>query len=121
MTEDWRKNIYRMILDYSDLEMQKRIWLGKDSKFESSYDEDISLLFDSFEFEDFIKEWKIEKQNHELLGELIVFRNKLSLYNDKVLSISDRSDEDILNDPDWLVIVNQAKVVIEKWEALNMN
>lgn len=118
MNDSWCNNIHYMIMALSNIDRQKKAWLGKDPHLVSSYDEDRSLLFDSFEFDNFIKQWEIEKLNHELLKEFIIFRDELNSYNDKILNLRDRSDQDIFYDPDWLVIVNKAKGIIKKWDVL---
>ncbi|MDO3696055.1 hypothetical protein QVZ41_14475 [Wenyingzhuangia sp. chi5] len=109
MDKRWEENIYYMIKCFSDYDRQKRVWLGQDNNHTSSFDEDISLLFDSYCFEDFILELKKDEKNKCPVDELVVFEKMLDTYESKF------SDKEILEDFKWVEIVNQAKEVIKKW------
>lgn len=111
MDETWKENIYYMIKCFSDYDRQKRVWLGQDCNYISSFDEDFSLLFDSYCFEDFILELKKEEKNKYLVDALILLEKMLGTYESKKLS-----DKEILEDSKWLEIVNKAKEVIKKWQ-----
>jgi hypothetical protein len=111
----WLENIHYEITAFSDLERQKKAWIDPDDAIVSSYSEDICMLFDSFCFDDFIVEWKKENLNKEILNELIIFRDKLNLYDQKIPIDNNWYDEQILNDPEWLDVVNQAKKVLQIW------
>lgn len=113
MDNQWIKNIYNSIKDFSDLERQKVLWQGLDENYASSFDEDVNLLFDSFCFEEFIFEWNKEKPNNSLTNEFYSLKDMLNSYEKK------RSDKEILEDPAWLNIVNKAKNIIEIWDIKN--
>ncbi len=115
MEKYWIENIHEMIEGYSDIESERRIWLGKDPDFTSSFEEDFNLLFSSFDFEDFIVEWEKEGLDESLQNEFIIFKNMLHAYDDKKENGENKTDEEILNDPNWLPIVQQAKKIIDMW------
>jgi len=115
MEKYWIENIYEMIESYSDLEWQKRAWIDPDDTVVSSYDEDFAMLFDSYCFESFIEEWEKENYDKQVLEELISFRDKLIAYNNKIPNDGNLYDEQMLNDPDWIEVVNQAKKILCVW------
>src|SRR5690606_40978374 len=111
MESNWKLNIYNSIRDFSDIDKQKKLWLGRDKKYSSSFDEDISLLFDSFCFEEFIDSLESEKEEYGILiKELKIFKKMLNNYKKK------NSDIEILDDLEWHKIVNKAKLIIELWK-----
>ncbi|MDX1830465.1 MAG: hypothetical protein R3342_13075 [Lutibacter sp.] len=110
MDKNWNKNIYYMIKCFSDIDRQKRVWLGLDNNLASSFDEDMSLLFDSFCFDDFILELKKDIYNEKIVKELTTFKDMLESYESKA------SDEQVLKDPQWFTIVEEAKKIIERWD-----
>lgn len=110
MDSNWIENIYNSIRDYSDIEKQRKLWLGFDKNNCSSYDEDLSLLFDSFCFDEFIDEWIVEKRDAGILNELQQFKVMLENYEKK------GADEDVLEDPDWSNIVSKANQIINLWK-----
>ena len=96
--------------DFSNLEKQRDLWLGTNKNYVSSFDEDLSLLFDSFCFDEFILEFDNNIKNKYIVKELISFKEMLDSYQRKC------SDKEILEDPLWFNIVKKAKEIIEKWE-----
>lgn len=111
MDKDWENNIYDLIKDFSDIKKQKYLWLGYDKRDMSSFDEDICLLFDSFCFEDFIKDLSDNGSKEDLVKDLLNFKNNLEKYQKK------ETDKDILNDEYWLEIVENARSIIENWNV----
>ena len=107
----WEENIYNSLKDYSDLSTQEKLWLGKDLDFFSSFEEDLSMLFDSFCLDDFLSDdnWQKLRLSDNLRGKLVEFRNALDTYKGK------ETDKEILEDPEWHKIVNHAKEVILLW------
>ena len=106
------ENIYHKIREASSLELQKKMWLNKnnDTGMISSYTELMCGLFDDNDFDSFIdSEATKVGLSSTAISELDKLRNFLNNYHEK------KSDEEILNDPEWLKIVNQAKIVLEKW------
>lgn len=107
------ENIYRMMLELASLSLQRKLWLNEnnDMGLISSYSELMCSLFDDFDFDDFIDSGaaKINLPN-SLIFELNKLRDLLNSYIEK------GSDEEIINDIEWKKIVEQAKIVIEKWD-----
>ncbi|QIK53388.1 hypothetical protein G7051_03095 [Dysgonomonas sp. HDW5B] len=116
MEKMWINNIYNTIKYYSDMNILSDAWLGSNKESSSCFDEDVSLLFDSFCFDDFINEVRNKDISKDLLWYLIEFRNMLDSYNKPESNLP----LDILNDPKWLEIVNKAKEVIEHWDIPNL-
>jgi len=104
--------IYERIIEASDLALQRKIWLNEnnDTGLMSSYVELMCSLFDDFNFDDFIdnRASKIGLSN-SVIFELNKLRELLNNYNEK------ESDEEIINDPEWKKIVEQAERVIKNW------
>ena len=116
MEKSWLENIHYQISGFSDLEQQKKAWLEFDDTIVSSYSEDLCMLFDSFDFDNFIKEWEREEYNVEILREIIIFRNMLNIYDKKMPNDGKWHDDDVIKDSEWLKVVNQAKNVIDIWK-----
>ena len=119
MQKKWLENIYHEIAELSDSEMQRRLWLGKDSKYISSYDELLCSLFDDFNFDLFIDNElpKIEGLTPSFIQSIRKLREMFNEYDRKNLN-----DEQIIEDPEWLKVVEQAKMVEKQWnENIKMN
>lgn len=115
----WKENIYNSIKDFSDKETQKIGWMGLDPDIVSSFYEDIAMLYYSYCFDDDFWEEKHLSQFHftnSILKELKEFKNILDNYYEEQKS-KDLSHEEILKDPNWDVVVNQAKKVIGSWNS----
>lgn len=109
------KNIYDKILEISDLELQKKLWLNinNDTGMISSYIELMCTLFDDYDFDYFIEEVAIkEKLSSNTVFELKILRKMLNEYTEK------DNDEEIINDVKWNTIVSQAKKVIQIWSYI---
>ncbi len=71
------------------------------------------MLFDNFNFDDFIDKTSSEiGLSTSLIFELNKLRSLLNNYKEK------ESDEEILNDPEWGNIIEQAKIVIKEWDII---
>jgi len=109
------ESIYRMIIELSDLSLQRKLWLNEnnDTGLISSYTELMSSLFDDFNFDEFIdiRASKIGLSNSTIF-ELNNLRELLNCYNEK------ESDEEIIGDPEWKKVVEQAKIVIREWDKM---
>lgn len=116
MDDIWGKNIYDSIKAISDIERQRKAWLGKDKNRAASFLEDTSMLYDSFDFSNFLEDdyYKLEALSKNLYKELLCLHHLLDKY-DK----NGKSDEEILVDPEWMVITKQARKVIEIWNIEN--
>jgi hypothetical protein len=92
--------------------LQRQLWLNEDNDtgLISSFSELMCSLFDDFGFDDFVNFRAAENGlPNSLIIELSILRDLLNVYIEK------GSDEDIINDPEWQKIVEQAKKVIEEW------
>lgn len=110
------KNIYNDILEMSDLELQKKLWLNQnnDTGLISSYTELMCRLFDDNDIESFINKEAIEKGLPEkIIIEIRLLKRLLNSYNEK------QSDQEILEDPEWHNIMEQAKMVLKVWNEIN--
>ncbi|MBC7425381.1 MAG: hypothetical protein H7321_02500 [Bacteroidia bacterium] len=105
-------NIYNKIAELADLNLQRKLWLNEENNtgFISSYVELICSLFDDFNFADFIDITapKIDLSN-TFFSELNKLRDLLNKYHEK------ESDLEIINDPEWRKIVEQANIVLKMW------
>lgn len=106
------ENIYRMIVELANLSLQRKMWLNEnnDTGLMSSYAEFMCSLFDDFSFDEFIdiRASEIGLSNSVIL-ELNKLRDLLNAYVEK------KKDEEILSDPEWGKIIEQAKIVVSKW------
>jgi len=106
------EDIYRMIVELSDLGLQRKLWLNDNNNtgLMSSYVEFMCSLFDDFNFDDFIdNEASKMGLSNSAIFELNKLRHLLNNYDEK------ESDEDIINDSEWKKVVKQAKKVIREW------
>lgn len=112
------ENIYRIIVELADLRLQRKLWLNENHEtgLISSYTELMCSLFDDFGFDEFVdnKASKIGLSN-SIIFELNKLRQLLNNYNEK------ESDEEIINDSEWRQVVKQAKVVIRKWDKMQLS
>jgi hypothetical protein len=106
------RNIYDDILEMSDLELQKKLWLNEnnDSELISSYTELMCRLFDDNDIVGFINNIALEKGfTIKVLAEIKLLIDLLNSYKEK------QSDREIIYDPEWHKVVEQAKVVLKVW------
>ncbi len=105
--------IYKRIVELANLSLQRKLWLNEnnDTGLISSYSELMCSLFDDYSFDDFVDhEATHTGLSKSLLYELSKLRELLNSYDEK------GSDEEILNDPEWKKVVEQAKIVIKEWD-----
>src|SRR5262245_31122791 len=92
----WVKNIYFNVLELSDLEKQKTLWLGRDADHTSSYVEIMCRLFDDNKFDNFIDTDGVKAGvSQEVIVALDRLRMLLNDYKEK------DTDAEILADPKW--------------------
>ncbi|EKQ39866.1 MULTISPECIES: hypothetical protein [Leptospira] len=106
------KNIYNLIAEIADLNLQRKLWLNKDNDtgLISSYNEVMCTLFDDYGFDEFLEQASIESGISEnTVKELFKLRELLNSYVEK------ETDIEILNDSEWKKITKQAKEIIKKW------
>ncbi|MDD2576668.1 MAG: hypothetical protein PHV76_04110 [Bacteroidales bacterium] len=108
------EQIYDRIVEISDVQLQRKLWLNENNDLDimSSYVELMCSLFDDFHFDDFIDETalKIGLSNSTIL-ELNKLRDMLNNYNE-----GNKSYEEIINDTEWLKVVEQAQEVLKIWK-----
>ena len=111
------KNIYKDINELSDLSLQKKLWLNEnnDTGLISSYDEVMCRLFDDNGVDDFIDVTasKIGMPD-ELISKLKKLRSMLNTYQQK------ETDKEIINDKEWKLIADQAKIILSEWAKSKM-
>ena len=109
-------NIYNDIKEISDLGFQEKAWLTNSKSECSSYIEVMCRLFDDNDFDSFIEhDAKKYGFGENLITELTTLQKMLNNYKEK------DSDDEIVKDPCWLTIVNQAKYVINLWNESGIN
>ena len=120
--KNWKENVYNSLYDIADLEYQKILWKGLDSRYIFSFSEAISGLYDDCNFEEFIGDnWNNLELSDNLHSHLKDFDKLLSQYIKNIVKEKQennhvsRDDEDILYDPQWINISNIAKQIIKKW------
>lgn len=109
------EHIYRMIVELADLSLQRKLWLNEnnDTGLISSYAELMSSLFDDFGFDDFVEKGATKLGlSNSLILELSKLRELLNNYEEK------ESDAEIISDPEWKKIVEQAEMVIQEWDKM---
>lgn len=104
--------IYQNILGLSNKDRLYNLWfIGTNGI--SSYVELMCTLFDDYAFDEFvdneIKQIGISTQFEKAL---IKLRDDLDRYDE-----SNKTQRDIINDPQWEMIMMQAKLVIEFWDS----
>ncbi len=108
------EHIYDKIVEISDIQLQRKLWLNQNNDLGliSSYVELMCTLFDDLFFDDFIDETalKIGLSNSTIL-ELNKLRDMLNNYNE-----GNKSYEEIINDTEWLKVVEQARGVLKIWK-----
>ena len=102
-------NLYDAISDVADYEMQKIAWLGYHPLYVIDFDETRAMLYDNSGFEDFINDFEQIYGSNDLIKRLQKLNNLLRDYR------PDLTDEEILQDPDWINITIVAKEVIDAW------
>lgn len=109
------KNIYDDISELSNLSLQRKLWLNEnnDTGLISSYVEVMCRLFDDNGVDRFIDVTASKiGMSSELISELNRLRDLLENYKEK------ETDEEIINDPEWKKIVEQANIVIKEWDRM---
>jgi hypothetical protein len=105
-------NIYRLIAELANLSLQRKLWLNEnnDTGLISSYSELMCSLFDDFNFDDFVDNEAVKiGLSKSLIYELSKLRELLNSCDEK------GTDEDIISDPEWRKVVEQAKIIIKEW------
>ncbi|MCB2380469.1 hypothetical protein LGH70_22945 [Hymenobacter sp. BT635] len=104
----WKQMVYNAIFSIADLDFQKNAWFNNASELSSSFVETISILYDDSFFVKFLEadSWKFLKLSNKLHEEMSALKNMIDAYNEP------ESHKAILEDPNWLAIVFQARKVI---------
>ena len=76
---NWKVNIFNSIRDISDLEQQKLSWTGKHPLLASSFYEIINILYDDFDFEEYLNYLK-GKGNNILYSKMLLLNKSLNDY-----------------------------------------
>lgn len=112
MEEYWLVNLFDIIYELSDIQLQQDSWTGKSSRV-SSFEELIASLYDDNQFESFINHdfWSdCSSKLKELNCELRELNSLLDSYNVPLGEI-----DEIFSDPAWLEIVSKATRIKKLW------
>ena len=106
------KRFLETIFEISDKDFQERIWIKGLGPECSSFEEAICDFFDDLEpiFKNY-KEFEITDAQYE---KVIQLRDELQKYCDKVPEIV--NEEEILSDPAWDKIIEEAKEVLKTFD-----
>jgi hypothetical protein len=108
------KGIYEVILEISSVELQKQMWLNPESKLVSSYIEAMCSIYDDHLFKEFILSGASKmKFTSEIIRKLIKLDELLNDFNE--IGDNYQYDKDIIDDKNWLIIVECAKEIIKIW------
>ncbi|TYP73583.1 hypothetical protein [Aquimarina intermedia] len=109
--DSWKINIFNSLRDLSDLELQKLAWTGKHPFYVSSFVDSINTLYDDNSFKKYIDYIKVNESNKSQLPSRIIELDKMI---DNYME-EDKSDLEILDDPNWFNITKTAKSIIDIW------
>ncbi|MFD2162264.1 hypothetical protein ACFSJU_07655 [Paradesertivirga mongoliensis] len=104
--KNWEGSIFNAIKDVADIDSQKKTWLGKDPHYISSFSEVINILYDDFDFEQYVKYYEQVKGKDALYILFSELDEKINEYD-----ASGKTDEQILEDPPWIEITQKAKEI----------
>ena len=105
--------IYTSIVEASDTELQKKIWLNEnnDTGRMSSYIELMCSLFNDMRFSQFIDlDARKEGLSDSIITELDKLRYELNNYKEK------DTEAEIISDENWQLVVLQAQKVLRYWK-----
>lgn len=105
----WEKNLLNAIKDFSDIDFQRRAWLGKDPQYISSFSEVICVLYDDNNFDRYIKYLESIRRDDDLKNLMSELDQIINEYEEA------ETDEFILTDPKWIEITNKAKEIYLYW------
>lgn len=110
--EWWLSDIMSCISVYSDHEHQKKIWVDKTEVFWSTALDMYEILFIYAEFDYFVEDYA---ENFFLNEEQIVVLNKFrsQLKTTPFMTVNPKN---ILDDPDWQHVVDEAKNVLKAFD-----
>ena len=114
----WELNIYQSLKDISDIENQKLLWLGKHPTEISSFTETLGMLYDNFEFENYLDFYKSHHGVNSLFDSMQELDRMISNYQitGYALEMEKGGAEKILNDPKWIKISKKASDIIKHWD-----
>lgn len=108
--KDWTKHIIGHLDELSDEEYQSRIWVRGEGPECSSFTEVVCGLFDDQRFDQYVRDIMDEANLDEKEWcSVTEFKDTLNSFVTRVEGISD--DVQIINDPQWPMIVSQARMI----------
>ena len=126
-TEDiiisWENNILLAIKDLSDLQNQNKTWSGKDSNICSSFTETIALLYDTFDFEEFIVLYK-ERYGKNKMYDMLLNLDQLIDNNKNIWYELEEINDGylkILNDKNWVKVTKIATKIVNEYKIKKTN
>lgn len=121
-TEDiiitWENNILLAIKDLSDLQNHNKTWSGKDSNICSSFTETIALLYDTFDFEEFIVLYK-ERYGKDKMYDMLLNLDQLIDNNKNIWYELEEINDGylkILNDKNWIKVTKIATKIVSEYK-----
>lgn len=115
----WEKNIYNSLKELADIDRQRIVWLGKDKENISSFSEVLGMLYDSFDFEDYINTYKIRSGKNNFYQLLKELDDMINIYQ-KIgydLEMEIGGAQKILEDSRWYKITKKGQQIITLWEV----
>ena len=115
----WEKNIYNSLKELADIDRQRIVWLGKDKENLSSFSEVLGMLYDSFDFEDYINTYKIRSGKNNFYQLLKELDDMINIYQ-KIgydLEMEIGGAQKILEDSRWYKITKKGQQIITLWEV----
>jgi len=117
---NWKQNLYSAIETLSNISFQEEAWSGLDLRFSSSFEEDIMILNDDNCFnEEFWDESHLFNFNFskKTVARLHDYKTSLNLFLEDYYSKEIKpSYVEIINDPNWIILVDKAKQVLKDWD-----
>lgn len=103
-------NIFNDILEISDREFQRVVWLGRCPTICSSFVEVYCRLYDDDDFSSFVSVDSIAIGFSD--DTIQAFKDLIELM-ERYVELE--TDAEIIEDPNWIIITEQASVVVQLW------
>ena len=117
---NWKQNLYSAIETLSNISFQEEAWSGLGLRFSSSFEEDIMILNDDncfneeFWDENHLFNFNLSKKTVDRLHD---YKTSLNLFLKDYYSKEIKpSYIEIINDPNWIILVDKAKQVLKNWD-----
>lgn len=114
--EIWIEKLLSVVSEIASKRYQEEVWLGKQDRHVSSWEEVVCNFFDDYDADGFIHTYlKDDEYSTEKVSAFTGFRDSLDSY---VKSQPSRvNSADIMNDPGWERIRTQAQKLLDIWQT----